>query len=239
MGAGFGRAVGVPFGVVGRVGVRRAPPRPPGVVLKALLDAAQRVHRDQHRVVAHQRHRVEGFDVADVHAAQIARGQVEVAGDFRRDQQQLAGRQGERAELFVEGFGLGSVEGECGGRDGLEAVLADEFGENTAHRAPIHLAVQLHGMIARTRREGAPAAAPQRAANGTRPRPSGALLAPRLAPAAARIGARLLRLAALPRAGQIGHHRLMHERLVEGAAEDAVRDFDARLRVRAGRRQGD
>src|SRR4029450_2372486 len=79
-------------------------------------------------------------------------------------------------EFREEGLGLRGNDGE--GVDGNQAVLADQFGGDTAQSSLVHLAVHLLRMVLRTRREDDAAAAPQRAAAATGTRATATLLFP-------------------------------------------------------------
>ncbi len=107
-----------------------------------------------------------------------------------------------------------------------QPVLAQQLRQHRAHRAAVHLAVDLLREVARPRGEGSAAADPDRAANRAHAGTTRALLLPRLLAAAAHVGAILLGLRAGTRAGQMGRHDLMHERLVERGTERRIRELE-------------
>ena len=94
--------------------------------------------------------------------------------------------------------------------------------QRAAQRGAALLAVDLEGVVARLRAEDDAAAGPDRRARRAGAGAAGALLAPRLGAAAADVAAGLGRRRALPARGELGAHRLVHERAVEARAEGGV-----------------
>ena len=112
--------------------------------------------------------------------------------------------------------------------------------QRRTQRPPPRLAVDLDAVGPRPRAECHAAAGAMRHRERARAGAAGALLAPSLGPGHRHLPARLGRRRAAPAGGQLGAHRLVHQRAVEGLAEDRPRRAPAcpscrRCRALAGR----
>src|SRR6185436_7468008 len=169
-----------------------------------------------------QAHRIDELRLEHVDVRQVARREPELHVERFDDDEPL--REPELLELAAQLLRLRSRHCELRRHD--QALLTQQLRQHRAHRAAVHLAVDLLLEIARTRRERPAAADPQRAADRADAGAARALLLPRLLAAAAHVGAVLLSLRSGASAGEIGRHDLMHERLVERSAERRIRELE-------------
>ena len=107
-----------------------------------------------------------------------------------------------------------------------QAVLTDQLGQDGTHGRAIDLFIDLLGVIPRHCGKGLAAPAPQRAANCTSTGASRPLLAERLGATATHGGAALLADGAGTAGGHVRGYHLVHQRLVELAAEGRVGNLD-------------
>ena len=169
-----------------------------------------------------QAHGIDRGHIAHVNTFQVARGEVEVLVDVFGDDQDIGEVEG--FEFLEQGFGFGSVDFDLGGNN--ETVLPEKFGDDTAHRSLVHLAVYFLRMVLRLRRKSLAPAAPDRTADGPGTCTTRTFLAIRFTATSSHLGAIFLRTRPTAPAREIRHHYLVHQRLVEIAGERRVRNFD-------------
>src|SRR5690606_6290260 len=163
------------------------------------------------------------LNVADVDMRQVARSQVQVLVNGFGDDQHVV--QAQAVQLAQQTLGLRSVDGEV--FDHYQAIQTNQLGEDGAQSSAVHLLVQLLAVILRTSSEGHATATPDRTNAGTGTSTTGALLAPRLLATTGDFSAGFLSAGALTTASHVGDNSLVHQSLVELAAESALADFDS------------
>jgi hypothetical protein len=173
--------------------------------------------------MADQTHGIQRTDIADVHAVQVARSEIQVLIDLFRHDKHVT--QLECPELAKQETRARLLDGKSITHH--QALLANELRQDAAHCATVHLAVDLLAVVLGSRREHLAAAPPQRAANRACARTTRTLLTPRLAATAADFRSRLLSAGSLPTCSHVGYDHLMHERLVVLPGKSCLRDFDA------------
>src|SRR5690606_25844379 len=130
----------------------------------------------------------------------------------------------ELGELLLQLLRLRRSDADLVGDD--QPLLPEELGQHRPHRGAVHLAVDLLVVAPRLRRERATAADPDRSAGRAGAGAARALLAPRLAAAAADLRAGLLRFRARARVREIRRHHLVDQRLVVRRAEAHVGELE-------------
>src|SRR5690606_10954814 len=193
-----------------------------------LFEQTHRGNRGKHLVVSCETERIERTDRQHVDIREIARRKRELLVE-RLDEHEHVLPQLELLELLDEQLRLGCLDLEA--IDDEQTLLTRKLREHRAHRAAVHLAIDLLREIARLRSKSATAAHPNRTADRAYARLAGALLTPRFRAAAAHFGFRLLRLRARTTGRAIRSHDLVYERFVEFTRKRRIGHLDV-LRLR-------